>query len=28
MAGVTTKDIDLTEVHDCCSINGLLAVED
>ena len=28
MAGVTTKDIDLTEVHDCFSINGLLAVED
>ena len=26
MAGVTTKDIDLAEVHD--SINGLLAVED
>ncbi len=28
LAGVTTKDIDLTEVHDCFSINGLLAVED
>ena len=28
MAGVTSKDIDLTEVHDCFSINGLLAVED
>ena len=28
MAGVTTKDIDLAEVHDCFSINGLLAVED
>ena len=28
MAGVTQKDIDLTEVHDCFSINGLLAVED
>lgn len=28
MAGVTVKDIDLTEVHDCFSINGLLAVED
>jgi len=28
MAGVTVKDIDVTEVHDCFSINGLLAVED
>lgn len=28
MAGVTVKDIDATEVHDCFSINGLLAVED
>lgn len=28
MAGVTIKDIDLTEVHDCFSINGLLAIED
>ena len=28
MAGVTQKDIDVTEVHDCFSINGLLAVED
>lgn len=28
MAGVTTKDIDLTEVHDCFSINGILAIED
>ena len=28
MANVTVKDIDVTEVHDCFSINGLLAVED
>ena len=28
MAGITQKDIDVTEVHDCFSINGLLAVED
>ena len=28
MAGVTVKDIDATEVHDCFSINGLLAIED
>ncbi|MDL2246954.1 thiolase domain-containing protein [Methanobrevibacter sp. OttesenSCG-928-K11] len=28
MAGVTNKDIDLTEVHDCFSINGILAIED
>ena len=28
MAGVTEKDIDVTEVHDCFSINGLLAIED
>lgn len=28
MAGLTIKDIDATEVHDCFSINGLLAVED
>ncbi|MCQ2972008.1 MAG: thiolase domain-containing protein [archaeon] len=28
MAGVTVKDIDASEVHDCFSINGLLAVED
>lgn len=27
-AGLTTKDIDLAEVHDCFTINGLLAVED
>lgn len=28
MAGVTSKDIDATEVHDCFSINGILAIED
>lgn len=28
MAGLTAKDIDLVEVHDCFSINGLLAIED
>lgn len=28
MAGVTTKDIDAVEVHDCFSINGILAIED
>lgn len=28
MAGVTVNDIDATEVHDCFSINGLLAIED
>ncbi len=28
MAGLQPKDIDLVEVHDCFSINGLLAVED
>jgi acetyl-CoA C-acetyltransferase len=28
MAGLGPKDIDLVEVHDCFSINGLLAVED
>ena len=28
MAGLTPKDIDAVEVHDCFSINGLLAVED
>jgi acetyl-CoA C-acetyltransferase len=28
MAGFGPKDIDLVEVHDCFSINGLLAVED
>ncbi|WP_409200826.1 thiolase domain-containing protein [Methanobrevibacter sp. DSM 116169] len=28
MAGLTNKDIDLTEVHDCFSINGILAIED
>lgn len=28
MAGVGVNDIDLAEVHDCFSINGLLAVED
>ncbi|WP_288268780.1 thiolase domain-containing protein [uncultured Methanobrevibacter sp.] len=27
-AGVTVNDIDLAEVHDCFTINGLLAVED
>ncbi|MDD1774399.1 MAG: thiolase domain-containing protein, partial [Methanobacterium sp.] len=28
MAGVQPKDIDVAEVHDCFSINGLLAIED
>lgn len=28
MAGLTPKDIDGVEVHDCFSINGLLAIED
>lgn len=28
MAKMTNKDIDLVEVHDCFSINGLLAIED
>ncbi|AEG17920.1 thiolase domain-containing protein [Methanobacterium paludis] len=28
MAGMTPKDIDVAEVHDCFSINGLLALED
>ena len=28
MAKVTTKDIDAVEVHDCFSINGLVAIED
>ncbi len=28
IAGVTPKDIDLAEVHDCFSINGLIAIED
>jgi acetyl-CoA C-acetyltransferase len=28
MAGVTAKDIQVAEVHDCFSINGLLAIED
>lgn len=28
MAGMTPKDIDAVEVHDCFSINGLLAIED
>lgn len=28
MANMTPKDIDLVEVHDCFSINGLLAIED
>lgn len=28
MAGLTSKDIDVVEVHDCFSINGLLAIED
>ena len=28
MAGVGPKDIDVAEVHDCFSINGILAVED
>ena len=28
MAGLEPKDIDAVEVHDCFSINGLLAIED
>ncbi len=28
MAGVGPKDIDVAEVHDCFSINGILAIED
>ena len=28
MAGLQPKDIDLAEVHDCFSINGILAIED
>lgn len=28
MAGLTPEDIDTVEVHDCFSINGLLAIED
>lgn len=28
MAGLEPKDIDVVEVHDCFSINGLLAIED
>lgn len=28
MAKLTTKDIDTAEVHDCFSINGILAIED
>jgi acetyl-CoA C-acetyltransferase len=28
MAGLQPKDIDVAEVHDCFSINGLLAIED
>ena len=28
MAGITVNDVDVTEVHDCFSINGLLAIED
>ena len=28
MSDLSVKDIDITEVHDCFSINGLLAVED
>jgi acetyl-CoA C-acetyltransferase len=28
MAGIQPKDIDVAEVHDCFSINGLLAIED
>jgi acetyl-CoA C-acetyltransferase len=28
MAGLGPKDIDTVEVHDCFSINGLLAIED
>lgn len=28
IAGMTAKDMDLAEVHDCFSINGLIAIED
>lgn len=28
MANMTNKDIDMVEVHDCFSINGILAIED
>ncbi|KZX17455.1 thiolase domain-containing protein [Methanobrevibacter filiformis] len=28
MANITTKDIDTVEVHDCFSINGIVAIED
>jgi acetyl-CoA C-acetyltransferase len=28
MAGLKPEDIDVAEVHDCFSINGLLAIED
>ncbi len=28
MANMTPKDIDMVEVHDCFSINGILAIED
>lgn len=28
MANLTPKDMDMTEVHDCFSINGLIAIED
>ena len=28
IAGLTPKDIDVAEVHDCFSINGLIAIED
>ena len=28
IAGITAKDVDVAEVHDCFSINGLLAIED
>jgi acetyl-CoA C-acetyltransferase len=28
IAGIEAKDVDVAEVHDCFSINGLLAIED
>ncbi|MCD7782017.1 MAG: thiolase domain-containing protein [Methanosphaera sp.] len=28
MAGITPSDVDVAEVHDCFSINGLIAIED
>ncbi len=28
IAGIEAKDVDIAEVHDCFSINGLLAIED